>query len=207
MKIRYTLGLAPLVGLAAFVAAGDVRADGPGAYRPKEPSALANPEQGAIDAYNEGFAIIRQAELPGTTQDDARKAYKDALAKFELAAQRDSSMHEAFTYIGYANRKLGDYPKALDAYEKALRINPDYPHAIEYQGEAFLGLNRLDEAKFNYLRLYAIAPTQADKLLDAMQRWVAQNSAKAPTGVDAQTFAAWVATRTPVGNTRSSSGW
>lgn len=206
MKIRYTPGLVSLVGLAAFVAAGAVRADGPGAYRPKESSASAFPEQGAIDAYNEGFAAIELAERPETTQDAAREAYQAALAKFELAAQRDSSMHEAFTYIGYANRKLGNYPTALDAYQKALRINPDYPHAIEYQGEAFLGLNRLDEARFNYLRLYAIAPTQADKLLDAMQRWVAQNSAKPPAGVDAQTFAAWVATRTPVGNTRSN-GW
>jgi len=208
MKIRYTPGSASLLGLAALVAAGAALADGPGAYRPAEQSATAITEQGAIDAYNEGFAAIQLAERPGTTQDDARKAYKDALAKFELAAQRDRSMHEAFTYIGYANRKLGNYEQALAAYEKALRINPDYPHAIEYQGEAFLGLNRVDEAKFNYLRLYAIAPAQADKLLDAMQRWVAQNSAKPPAGVDTQTFAAWVATRPPAStNSRSSSSW
>lgn len=207
MRHRYAPGLAPLVLLAAIGAAGDAAADGPGAYKPREQTAT-TAEEGAIEAYNEGFAAIQQAERPGTSPEDAQKAYKQALAKFEVAAQRDRSMHEAFTYIGYANRKLGRYPEALAAYEKALRINPDYPHAIEYQGEAFLGLNRVDEAKFNYLRLYALAPAQADKLLDAMRQWVERNSAKPPEGVDMQAFSAWVAARTSMsGNTSSSGAW
>ena len=79
-------------------------------------------------------------------------------------------MHEAYTYLGYANRKLGRYDEALHAYEQALKINPDTPYAIEYQGEAFLGLNRIDEARFNFLRLYALDQHQAAKLLQAMQR-------------------------------------
>ena len=61
---------------------------------------------------------------------------------------------------GYANRKLGRYDESLSAYDQALKINPDTPHAIEYQGEAFLALNRVDEARFNFLRLYALDQQQ-----------------------------------------------
>ena len=177
--------------------AASVHADGPGAHRPREkPPAVTPeqtaPEQTAIDAYNKGYAAIQRAEheasvAAATTDEntrqqaqlDAQRSYKDALAQFSAAIGADPSMFEAHTYIGYANRKLGRYQTALKAYSQALRLNPDYPHAIEYQGEAFLGLNRIDAAKFNYLRLYGIAPAQADKLLAAMQQWVECQSAVA----------------------------
>jgi cytochrome c-type biogenesis protein CcmH/NrfG len=35
-------------------------------------------------------------------------------------------MHEAWNYIGYTSRKLGDLDKALAAYGEALRLKPDY---------------------------------------------------------------------------------
>lgn len=142
--------------------AGNVDADGPGAYRPREQPPAATPEQAAIDAYNAGYAAIQRADqaenlavtaadedMRNQAQRDAQRSYKDALTKFGTATRADPSMFEAHTYIGYANRKLGRYTAALQAYAQALQLNPDYPHAIEYQGEAFLGLDRVDEAKFN----------------------------------------------------------
>jgi tetratricopeptide (TPR) repeat protein len=104
-------------------------------------------------------------------------------------------MHEAYTYLGYANRKLGKHAKALEAYAQALRIFPDYPYAIEYQGQALLGLNRLDEARFNYLRLYALSKGQAAKLLQAMRAWVESHKNAELDGVDVAGFADWVARR------------
>lgn len=104
-------------------------------------------------------------------------------------------MHEAYTYLGYANRKLGRYDESLKAYEQALNINADTPYAIEYQGETFLALNRIDEARFNFLRLYALDQQQAAKLLQAMHAWVETNKAKPPAGIDVPALAAWVADR------------
>lgn len=193
----------------AVIALGAVTvayADGPGGYRPKDRGAAPVSEQGAIDAYTAGYASILRAEhaenLAAASAHeaerkvalgDAQKAYRASLPNFAAAVRLDSSMDEAYTYMGYANRKLGRYDEALHAYEQALKINPDTPHAIEYQGEAFLGLNRIDEARFNFLRLYALDQYEAAKLLQAMRAWVAANQAKPPPGIDVPALAAWVA--------------
>jgi tetratricopeptide (TPR) repeat protein len=186
--------------------------DGPGAYRPREqkPAASAKPtdEQSAIDAYNEGYALIQRAEHyeslasasssereRSAAANDARACFEKSLAKFSAAVKFDPSMHEAQTYLGYANRKLGRHAAALTAYEQALRINPDYPHAIEYQGQAFLGLNRVEEAKFNYLRLYALNQAQAHKLLRAIRAWADAHSAQPPEGIDMTALSLWIAER------------
>ena len=196
-----------VIALLGAVTAAD--ADGPGGYRPKDPGPVPVSEQGAIDAYTAGYASILRAEhaenlAAASTTDaersaaltDAKKAYQASLPNFAAAVRLDHSMHEAYTYLGYANRKLGRYGEALHAYEQALKINPDTTFAIEYQGEAFLGLNRIDEARFNFLRLYALDQHQAAKLLRAMRAWVEANKAKPPAGVDVPALAAWIAEKT-----------
>lgn len=202
--MRYSHALLPAIALSGAITAA--QADGPGAYRPREPRQAPMSEQGATDAYTAGYASILRAEhaenLAAASSGDAdrkaaqraaQEAYRASLEKFTAAVRLDSSMHEAYTYMGFAHRKLGRYSEALHAYEQALRINPDAPHAIEYQGEAFLGLNRIDEARFNYLRLYALDQKQAAKLLLAMRTWVEANKATPPAGIDVPAFAAWVA--------------
>lgn len=203
-----TVHVLTLLAALLLTATTTAWADGPGAYRPPDRLPAARSEQSAIEVYNDGYALIVRADQADNTavaatnerdrkaaQREARDAYKASLRKFAVATRLDASMHEAHTYIGYANRKLGRHKQALKAYEQALRINPDYPHAIEYQGQAFLGLNRIDEARFNYLRLYALDKKQASKLFRAMQSWLETNKHKPPTGVDLDAFAEWIAER------------
>jgi tetratricopeptide (TPR) repeat protein len=203
--------LAPLTALLWLTTtAAPAYADGPGAYRPPQRSAAPAviSELNAIDAYNQGYAAIQRADHSlalaeassgdqekDTAERAARDFYRESLPHFKEAIRLDGSMHEAYTYLGYANRKLGNHKAALQAYEQALRIFPDYPHAIEYQGQAFLGLNRLDEARFNYLRLYALNKGQAAKLLQAMRGWVELHKNVAIDGVEVGAFAEWVARR------------
>ena len=99
-------------------------------------------------------------------------------------------MYEAWNYVGYTSRKLGEYDKALQAYDEALRLNPSYGEAIEYRGEAYLNLNRLDDAKKAYLSLYAGSRTHADLLLKAMKTWADKRHAD-PAGVDPTALAAF----------------
>ena len=197
--------LAVIALLGAVTAA---YADGPGGYRPKERSAAAVSEQGAVDAYTAGYASILRAEhaenLAAASSNEAERkaalqaaqeAYRASLPHFTTATRLDDSMHEAYTYLGYANRKLGRYDASLQAYELALKINPDTVHAIEYQAEALLGLNRVDEARFNYLRLFALDQHQAAKLLQAMRVWMEANKGKPPAGIDMPALAAWLASQ------------
>jgi tetratricopeptide (TPR) repeat protein len=196
------------IWLIALAAVGVAHADGPAGYRPRGNGPVAVSERNAIDAYNLGYASILRAEHQDNlaaasstkaertaARREARAAYGTALKQLGTAVRFDASMHEAYTYLGYANRKLGRYDQALAAYNEALRINPDYPYAIEYQGVAFLGLNRIDQARFNYLRLYALDQDQAHKLFLAMQAWVEQNRSKPPPGVDMAALDSWIAER------------
>jgi tetratricopeptide (TPR) repeat protein len=116
-------------------------------------------------------------------------------------------MHEAYTYLGFANRKLGRYDEALQAYQQALKIEPDAVHAIEYQAEALLGLDRIAEVRFNYLRLYALDQQQAAKLLHAMRAWVEANKAKPPAGIDMPELAAWIESQAASLQVAAQPGW
>lgn len=204
--MRRLRGWLAVIALLGAVTA--VHADGPGGYRPKDPGPVPVSEQGAIDAYTAGYASILRAEHAdnvaaassndaerSAAQRSAQEAYKASLPHFATAVRLDTSMHEAYTYLGYAYRKLGRYDESLQAYDRALKINPDTPYAIEYQGEAFLALNRIAEARFNFLRLYALDEYHAAKLLRAMQTWVDANKEKPPAGIDVPELAAWISER------------
>ncbi|MFO7305530.1 MAG: tetratricopeptide repeat protein [Gammaproteobacteria bacterium] len=179
-----------------------VCADGPPRNRARqlEPETEYGPS--ASEAYGTGYAFIERAarfEQDAAAARDARSrnearagaklAYEDALRAMEEAVRHDPRMYEAHTYIGYARRKHGQHDRALAAYEAALELKPDYARAIEYQGEAFLGLDRFEQARFNYQRLYALDHEQANKLLNAMRRW-AETRAREPGSVSRETIAA-----------------
>jgi tetratricopeptide (TPR) repeat protein len=103
-------------------------------------------------------------------------------------------MYEAWNYIGFANRHLGNFDAALSAYAKALELNPAYPEAIEYRAEAYLGLNKIDDAKEAYMTLFRESRGLAGELMTAMRRWTdarrIQPQGLAPEDVEA--FSKWV---------------
>jgi tetratricopeptide (TPR) repeat protein len=152
------------------------------------------PQQRAQDAYNDGVRDVKKADKAQAAAAQASDAgkrdkaaheaqdrYTQALARFQQATQLDPTLHEAWNYLGYANRKLGHYDEALAAYGKALTIKPGFADALEYRGEAYLGLNRIPDAQQAYLDLYAGNRALAGKLLTAMKNWVADQRAR-PAG-------------------------
>ena len=167
----------------------------------------ASPEQQARDAYNGGVRAAGKAEsfsADAARQADARKqqklrdkahsSYVAAQKKFARATELNPRLAEAWNYLGYTNRKLGDYPAALAAYDRALALKPGFPEAIEYRGHAYLGLNRIDDAKQAYLVLFGSNRQLAAQLLSGMREWVGAHRGN-PAGVDAASldaFASWV---------------
>jgi tetratricopeptide (TPR) repeat protein len=172
-----------------------------------------SPQDHAKSAYNDGVRDVRKADgfqadaIQLTDQGKKDKAlrkahdhYASSLAKFEQAAKLDPNMHEAWNYVGYTNRKLGNYDVALSAYERALALQPGYPEALEYRGEAFLALNRIPDAQQAYLDLFASNRGLADKLLAAIKSWVDTHRAGV-SDADATTLNGldkWVQERTQI---------
>jgi len=153
-------------------------------------------------AYNLGFEQFEKARAAetaagGKAVPKLMDQFREARVKFEEAAKAAPDMKEAWNLIGYTSRRLGEYDRSLEAYEKALALNPDYPEAIEYRAEAYLALNRLDDAKTSYMTLFGSSRSTAKVLLEAMQQWVAERRRK-PAGVSSEqldAFAQWVTER------------
>jgi tetratricopeptide (TPR) repeat protein len=149
--------------------------------------------QRARDAYAAGVWTIEEVEMDDSETkvdpEQRQRAYARALLAFSEAVNAEPSRYEAHTYIGYANRKLGNLDESLRAYETALRLKPDYAFAIEYQGETYLDLGDFERAKFNYLRLYALDPALATKLVDAMREWSDHRSKEDRSAASAR---AWI---------------
>lgn len=173
-----------------------------------------SPQDQAKSAYNHGVGDVHKADKYQTSaaeaSDDKKKDkalheaqeyYTSALNSFTQAVKADPNMHEAWNYVGYTNRKLGHYDVALQAYERALTLHPGYPEALEYRGEAFLGLNRVSDAEQAYLDLFASNRALADKLLVAMKGWITAQRGPAAGSADATAVDAldkWVQERTQI---------
>jgi tetratricopeptide (TPR) repeat protein len=176
-----------------------------------------DPADQAAEAYNSGIenrdkAWQLEAQAASSADPDeraklekrAQKEYEKAIRAFRSATQSDPGMYQAFSSLGYALRKTGNYEEALAAYNQALQLEPGYAEAIEYRAEAYLGLNRLDEVKEAYMRLFREDRERADELMVAMQRWIDARRID-PQGVDGgalEEFSVWVEERLAVaGNT------
>jgi tetratricopeptide (TPR) repeat protein len=176
------------------------------------------PESQARNAYNAGVRLVEKADqliADAVRQTDERKqkkarakaeqAYSSAMKKFASATELQPSNYQAWNYLGYTNRKVGNYEAALSAYDRALNLKPGFAEAIEYRGHAYLRLDRLSEAKDAYLTLFSGNRKLAATLLTAMQEWVgehrAASSGKDAAGVDGamvESFASWVNERSTI---------
>ena len=187
------IGLGVLVALgsgAALAAGGGSAPSGGGSFN--MPERQMTPEEQAKQAYNQGVRAVKAADKLAKsaeeTTDEKKKAkvldkakhqYENARGYFASALQRKVDMYEAWNYVGYTSRKLGEYDKALQAYDEALRLNPNYGEAIEYRGEAYLALNRIEDAKNAYMLLFQGQRPLADQLMVAMQKWVTDRRPRA----------------------------
>lgn len=203
------IGAVLVSGLLASLPA-DAAGSRPTTNAPPVTPEVKTPEEEAKDAYNQGlklrdkaWALEDKAEAAGTDAErqkhlgKAQKHYTKSIRLFETATRKVPTFHQAFSSLGYALRKTGEFERSLEAYDQALKLAPFYGEAIEYRAEAYLGLDRLDEAKEAYMQLFSSNRDLADQLMVAMRRWLEKRRAE-PGGVSSETiesFAAWVAER------------
>jgi tetratricopeptide (TPR) repeat protein len=149
-------------------------------------------------ALNSGLKRLDKADqIAVKNPKQARKEYEAALKDFRAAATAEPDNYRAHNGVGYSLRKLGDYERALESYERAVALAPSSSEAIEYRAEAYLGLNRLNDAKQAYMHLFVHDRTVSNVLMKAMKAWIEKHRA-APAGVDAAAvdgFDMWVRER------------
>lgn len=208
--LRATL-LVPLIGLAltssAFAAGGGGGGGGGGGFGGRGASpreiAMAHFERGE-QARTQGLEAIQRAQAAGEAAakqaalEEATTRFKRALRAYKEATRADRKAYYAWNGMGFCQRMLGDNEAALKSYERALKIEPGFPQAVEYRGEAYLNLGKLEEAKAAYMDLFGRERPLADLLLRKMQAWIAAAKQNQQTpGAQAQldAFATWVQER------------
>jgi tetratricopeptide (TPR) repeat protein len=205
-----TLAVAPVIGFAH----GSGGSSGPGGSgMVTSEGAMRNRQEAAKIAYNSAVRTIKNAqdydadaakaatpEKSAKAHEKAQKYYQEAVTKLIDVVGLDPKMYQAWNYLGFANRHLGHYEDSLSSYAKALEINPNYPDAIEYRGEAYLGLNRIDDAKDAYMALFRDSRPLANELMTAMHHWAdaRRKDAQGLAPTDVEAFAKWMDERETV---------
>ena len=168
----------------------------PGMNQPSEelPSTppVDKPDAAARKAYTAGLKSLAKAKdyesAAANASNEDRKAkelekmgdaYDRALDQFTEALRNNGEMVEAWNNVGFIHLRLGAYAEALDDYNHTLALKPDLPEAILHRGEAYLGVDRLDDAKAAYMDLFNHTPPLADEMMAAMQKWLAAHRANA----------------------------
>jgi tetratricopeptide (TPR) repeat protein len=193
-SLKAALAIAAAVGL--YQAAAAANGSAIPAAPPSAPMPSMTPEERAIAAYNsandhrekgrklEDQALTKQGSDREKTAKKASEEFGKALKDYRNAAKLNPKLFQAYNGMGYTLRKAGDYAKALEMYDQAIKMAPGpYAEAIEYRAEAYLGLNRIEDARAAYLELFALDRKQADSLMAAMKAWVEKRKAE-PAGVD-----------------------
>jgi len=219
--------LALLAAVAACAALPDVAAHaapaggGAASSMPSAPARARTPEEMARSAFNSGLRQIKKADGYSDDAEEAAKpekrakaekkaigAYEEAAEHFQKSVEHAPANHDAWNYLGYAQRHLGRNEAALASYARALKLKPGFPEAIEYRAEAYTALNRFDEAREAYMDLFGRARPLADRLLASMKKQVAvkRQAAVGVTPEALEAFAKWVEERATIAQQTASLG-
>ncbi|MGZ5475915.1 MAG: tetratricopeptide repeat protein [Thermoanaerobaculia bacterium] len=209
-----------LAVLLIVVFAPALFASGGGSMSSPPPSVQSrSPHDQAVDDYNGGERRLEKLtkmheEMRAQTDPQRAAALQKKITRgleaaqgdFERAIKNDPNLFQAYSELGFTLRKLGKYNESLDAYNKALEIQPGFSPAVEYRAEAYLGLNQLDEVKKAYTELFAGDRPRADILMVSMKSWINDRRTNA-NGLDTQNldeFSKWVDQRQTIAGQTSS---
>lgn len=116
------------------------------------------------------FAVDTQVseDAPDLTAVRAKIKAKDfANAIVDLRKMAETTDHaDVYNLLGFSMRKSGDMKGAALYYAKALDFDPEHKGALEYQGEMFVQLGRMDRAKVNLFKLVKLCPTGCEERED-----------------------------------------
>jgi Flp pilus assembly protein TadD len=122
-------------------------------------------KESASDLYKKATKHLKE--------EDYKSALK-TLKKYTKSKKKDA---DGWTLLAFTNRKLKNYSEAESLYIKALNLDPDNKVAIEYQGELFVELGRLEEANANLAKLKALCPNSCEEL-EMLEEYISGSKTK-----------------------------
>lgn len=107
----------------------------------------------AAMAAGSGSSDDEPGELQRAEQMIEEGRYERAITVLEDVVAEDPDNADAYNWLGYAHRNIGEYDQAVEHYERALEIEPEHLGALEYLGEAYLAMDDLGGAEAMLARL------------------------------------------------------
>jgi tetratricopeptide (TPR) repeat protein len=174
------------------------------------------PDKAASKAYAAGMkSMLKAHELEDTiakATDPDKKAkalsklddtYGRALEEFTEVLRNKNDMYDAWNKIGFIHLHFGAYRESIDDYNHTLALKPDLEEAIEHRGEAYMGIDHLDDAKATYMELFFHARPLADRMMVTMQAWLQSHRASANgiRAADLDAFDKWLQERDGIAKT------
>ncbi len=193
-------------GMGGRPGTGSISPSGDDLSTPREDK----PDAKADKAYKAGMKSLAKAkdqELAAANAPNEDKknaalekmndAYGRALDQFTEALVGKGDMYEAWNNVGYIHLRIGAYAESVDDYDHTLKLKPDLLEAIEHRAEAYVAIDRLEEAQAAYMDLFNHDRKLADQLMTVMRGWVAahRTNANGMRAADIDTFDKWVLER------------
>ena len=161
-------GLALLV-FGVLLGVGIVRYTEPdpmAAPAPAAPSVAAIPDRSAPDA-GAPRAIppeVLRGMLQAARGSLAEGRYSEAIAAYQAVLKRDPKNVDAMTHLGLIVAIGGHADSALETFDKALAIDPDYPPALLYRGQVLYETKKdVAGAVRAWERFVQVAPNAEDR--------------------------------------------
>jgi hypothetical protein len=98
-----------------------------------------------------------------------KEDYKKALPSFMEVVKKNPRFANAYFQIGYCNAQLGRYGEALEAYKKAIGIDPDFVLAHFFLGLIYLEVRDRNHALGEFKILEDLDRNYANDLLNMIQ--------------------------------------
>ena len=99
--------------------------------------------------------------------------FAEAHRKLKTLKKVNTDEADRLNLLGFTARKSGDLAAAGEYYQQALALNPKHTGALEYQGELFIQLGKIELAKANLAKLDKICwlPCSAERdLKEAIEK-------------------------------------
>ncbi len=119
---------------------------GPASAMAPAPSSEEPADSAKMSDYDKAMDLI----------DDER--YAEAVPLLKAVVKREPKNADAWSQLGFASRKSGNWKEGEGYYAKALAIEPDHQEAMEYLGELYLETGRPEKAAALLAKLVKLCP-------------------------------------------------